>query len=294
MKKMNKDSKIFLAVVLTLLSSLAYAVMIAYTKQLQNDTNSNMIILFRYGVSFFLFVPYIYLKKKSDTITTLPKKHFIRSIFGFLGLVTTIIATKYIPVPNAVLLSNTYPLFLPILIYFLEGKKLSKSILLGIILGFLGIGIILKPQSYSLDLFSMLALSSGAFTALTMTYVRELSKTESISQINFQFLCYSFFFSILFSLVNFQLPIYNQIPKLIFLGLIGTLYQQTFLWALKYAHSIIVAPIFYSSIVFGALIEWFLYNKIPSNSTIAGFFLVFLGALITVVVGGQTHRLTRK
>ncbi len=133
---MNKDSKIFLAVVLTLISSLAYAVMIAYTKQLQNDTNSNMIILFRYGVSFFLFVPYIYLKKPSETKTLLPKKHFIRSVFGFLGLVTTIVATQYIPVPNAVLLSNTYPLFLPILIYFFEGKHLSKSILFGIILGF--------------------------------------------------------------------------------------------------------------------------------------------------------------
>lgn len=290
---MNKDSKIFLAVVLTLISSLAYAVMIAYTKQLQNDTNSNMIILFRYGVSFLLFVPYIYLKNKAATKTNLQKKHFIRSVFGFLGLVTTIIATRYIPVPNAVLLSNTYPLFLPILIYFFEGKHLSKAILMGIFLGFLGIGIILKPQNCFLDFFSILALSSGAFTALTMTYVRELSKTESISQINFQFLCYSFLFAILFSLIDFQIPFMSQIPKLILLGLIGTLYQQTFLWALKYAHSIIVAPIFYSSIVFGALIEWFFYDKIPSMATIAGFLLVFIGATITVIVGGQAKHLTR-
>ncbi len=291
---MEKNDKLILAVILTLISSFSYAALIAYTKELQSDIGSNMIILFRYGVTFFLFVPYIFFMNKDATRTNLPFRHLFRSIFGFLGLVTTIIATRYISVPNAVLLSNTYPLFLPILIFFFEKKRLSATLLAGILIGFVGIAYILKPTNSVINPFSLLALSSGIFTALTMTFVRVLSKTQTISQINFQFLCYSFLFAILFSLIDFQFPLLSQLPKLIIIGLIGTLYQQTFLWALKYAHSIIVAPIFYTSIVFGALIEWILYGSIPGSKTIIGCILVFIGATITVIVGGQAKHLTRR
>ena len=291
---MNKDEKIFLAIILTLISSLAYAGMIFYTKELQKDLSSNIIILFRYGVTYFLFVPYLYLKNKEATITDKKTLHFFRSVFGFFGLVMTIIATRYIPTANAVLLSNTYPLFLPILIYFFEKKSLSLPIFLGIFFGFLGVALIIKPEGKILEIYSLLALSSGLFTALTMTYVRMLAKTETISQINFQFLKYSFIFAILFSLLDFKLPTVSQIPNLLIVGLIGTLYQQTFLWALKFAHSIIVAPIFYSSIVFGALIDWWAYGTIPTNATFVGCILVFIGASITVMVGGQSKHLTRR
>ena len=291
---MNKVEKVTLAVILTIISSFAYSALIALTKVVGQGISSNMIVLFRYGVTFFLFVPYIYLYNRPATQTTLPGKHLVRSIFGFLGLVTTIIATRYISVPNAVLLSNTYPLFLPILIYIFEKKHLSKLLMAGILIGFLGVAYILKPNSQIISGYAFLALSSGLFTALTMTYVRELAKTETISQINFQFLCYSFAFAIFFSLIDFQKPTGNQVLGLLGIGLIGTLYQQTFLWALKFAHSIIVAPIFYLSIVFGAIIEWYFAGTTPTLKTIIGCVLVFTGATITVIVGGQAKHLTRR
>jgi drug/metabolite transporter (DMT)-like permease len=291
---MNKTEKISLAVLLTIISAFAYSALIALTKIVGQGISSNMIVVFRYGVTFFLFVPYLFFYKKESTQTALPMKHFIRSVFGFLGLVTTIIATRYISVPNAVLLSNTYPLFLPLLILIFEKKHLSKFMATGILIGFLGVAYILKPNSQIISGYAFLALSSGLFTALTMTYVRELAKTETISQINFQFLCYSFLFAIFFSLLDFQIPTTSQLLGLLGIGLIGTLYQQTFLFALKFAHSIIVAPIFYLSIVFGALIEWYFDGVTPTLKTMIGCLLVFIGATITVIVGGQAKHLTRR
>jgi len=292
---MQPRTRLIIAIILTLISSLAYSVLIAMTKVAQTTINSEMVILFRYGVTFFLFIPYIMIKQPEEMKTAYPVKHGIRSVFGFLGLVTTIIATQYIPVVNAVLFSNTYPLFLPILIFFFERKKISLPIAFGILLGFIGIAYILKPdKSQMLNLFSLLALSSGFFTAVTMMMVRQLSLVNTISQINFQFLSYSFVFAIILSLFNWNLPSKEQLPFLLLIGLVGTLYQQTFLWALKYAHSVIIAPIFYSSIVFGALIEWFTMGFIPTQTDVIGFALVFIGASITVIVGGQVKNLTRQ
>jgi drug/metabolite transporter (DMT)-like permease len=292
---MQPRTRLIIAIILTLISSLAYSVLIAMTKVAQTTINSEMVILFRYGVTFFLFIPYIMIKQPEEMRTAYPVKHGIRSVFGFLGLVTTIIATQYIPVVNAVLFSNTYPLFLPILIFFFERKKISLPIAFGILLGFIGIAYILKPdKSQMLNLFSILALSSGFFTAVTMMMVRQLSLVNTISQINFQFLSYSFVFAIILSLFNWNLPSKEQLPFLLLIGLVGTLYQQTFLWALKYAHSVIIAPIFYSSIVFGALIEWFNMGFIPTQTDVIGFALVFIGASITVIVGGQVKNLTRQ
>lgn len=291
---MEKKENVFLAVLLTLLSSLCYAGLIALTKYLQLGLNSNVIVLFRYGVTFFLFVPYLFFFNKPATKTEVPKKHFIRSVFGFLGLVTTIVATRYIPVPDAILLSNTYPLFLPFIVWIHEKKMITKQMSFGILFGFLGIALILKPTGHVMEPWSLIALGSGLLTALTMTYVRELSKTESISQINFQFLFYSFIFAIAFFLIDFQKPTLAQLPGLLAIGLIGTIYQQSFLWALKFAHSIIVAPIFYSSIVFGALIEWNLYGTLPELATLIGCLFVVLGATITVVLAGQSKHLSSK
>jgi drug/metabolite transporter (DMT)-like permease len=279
---MNHKKQLTIAICLTLISSLMYAMMIAYTKILQQNLSSNLIILFRYGISFFIFVPYLFIKKKESTKTSMPIKHFFRSIFGFLGLITTIIATRYIPVPDAVLLSNTYPLFLPILVFLHEKRKLHYLVLISLFLGFIGIALILQPTNINLDIWSLLALSSGLFTALTMTFVKELSKTETISQINYQFLFYSFIFAIALYLFDAKLPTIKDIPHLITIGVIGTIYQQTFLWALKFAHTIIVAPLFYSSIIFGAIIEWILVGSKPDVPSMIGFIMVFLASTLIV------------
>jgi drug/metabolite transporter (DMT)-like permease len=204
------------------------------------------------------------------------------------------IATRHISVPNAVLLSNTYPLFLPLLIFFYEKKQLSKSMTFGILIGFFGIGYILQPSCQMINPYEFLALSSGFFTAMTMTYVRELTQIQTMGQINFQFLCYSLIFALILSVFQFQIPAKEILWKLLLIGLIGTIYQQTFVWALRYAHSVIVAPIFYLSIVFGALIEWIGAGTTPTRETLIGCGLVFIGATITVVVGGQAKHLTRR
>jgi drug/metabolite transporter (DMT)-like permease len=291
---MQKPEKIFLAVFLTIISSLAYALMIAMTKIVGQTISSPMIILFRYGVTFLILLPFIAISDPSAMKTTYPQKHLFRSIFGFLGLVTTMIATRHISVPNAVLLSNTYPLFLPLLIFFYEKKQLSKSMTFGILIGFFGIGYILQPSCQMINPYEFLALSSGFFTAMTMTYVRELTQIQTMGQINFQFLCYSLIFALILSVFQFQIPAKEILWKLLLIGLIGTIYQQTFVWALRYAHSVIVAPIFYLSIVFGALIEWIGAGTTPTRETLIGCGLVFIGATITVVVGGQAKHLTRR
>src|SRR3989339_991317 len=157
--------------------------------------------------------------------------------------------------------------------------RLSKLVLLGILIGFLGVFLILDPtKSGLLHYSSLIGLGAGFFLAIVMMFVYQLNKTESSELI-------LFYFFLIITLVSGVLMFFNWHPLsfrldeiLVGAAMVGFLYQQTLTYALRYASPTLVAPMMYSTVVFAALLGWLIWGEMPSSIAMIGFILVVIGA----------------
>ena len=179
----------------------------------------------------------------------LKKKHSILTFF------LLVISLKYIPLVNGMLLNNTHPIFVPLIMALIFKTKFSKYHSLGIAIGFLGIILILQPRIDSFfHLPSLIGLLSGLFCAVAIVVTRVLSKTESPTKIVFYFSLFSLIPSTLFVLDDLQELTLKAFLFCAPVGVFGALYQQTLSLALKSAQPSLVSPLLlflaYSSIIF--------------------------------------------
>ena len=169
------------------------------------------------------------------------------------------------------------------------------TMILGIVLGFIGVVFVLQPDTTCLlELYSGLALLGGLLIGISLLVVRRLNKDESPEQVSFFYMITTLALALIWLAFDFQMPPKSAIWWLVAMGISGTIYQQLLVYALKYGHASLVSPLMYSSIAFSAIIEYIFWDMIPNASVWMGFALIFLGSCITVFVQGQTKTLTRK
>ncbi|HSW86836.1 MAG TPA: DMT family transporter [Rhabdochlamydiaceae bacterium] len=270
------------------LAAIFFTLMSLCVKLINGQASTATILLFRFGVSLFLLLPFV--AKEAETIFKVdnPFKFVLRTVFALLALGCFFYSLNYISFTNALVLINTAPLFVPIFSWWILNAKTHAVVWTGIVIGFLGILFILRPDTGVLKISSIIGLGSGIFASLGIVFIRILSKVGSITQILF----YNFVFA---TLISGIVAIFTWEPLdqytiflLIAAGVNGALYQ--YFSTLSYAKTPIriSSSLMFLCILFGALVEWFIWKKMPSAIDIAGMALVVFGGM-WVVYFGQKH-----
>jgi drug/metabolite transporter (DMT)-like permease len=169
------------------------AVMSAFSKA-ASGVPPLLILFLQYGISFLIFVPAAMSAGWSTLRTEHLGLHLFRSLAGSLCQLLFFIAVGSIPLLDSVLLSNTAPLFIPLVVYVWFRKKVQPAVWVSLLIGLVGIVMIIKPGP---RLFqnpaSLIALLAGLLSALALVATNKLAETEPPIQILF----YNFGFSIL-------------------------------------------------------------------------------------------------
>lgn len=237
---------------------------------------------------FALGVPiFLYLARKSKIQLTWKNvpKNLIRSLAGIGNLYAFYFALKFLPLVNAITLSNTAPLFLPFLAIYWLKLKISKRRIIAIILGFIGVVIVLRPSASDFVILgSLLGLFSGLCRAVALLNVRMLVKTESIETI----LCYYFFIGSVLSFIPMvvsweSVMIPSQWIYVCLSGVFALGFQYMFTRACEYVESTKVSSINYLSVIFGALLGWLVFQEIPSLWFWLGASFIAVGAMIALL-----------
>lgn len=292
---MNRKNKILLSVLFALIAALFFAIMNALIKICRTELSSEIILFYRFAIGLVLSFPSFFAFKNFSFKLNHYWLHFMRAITAFLAILCLVYAIKYIPLVNVVLLGITYPLFIPLLVFFFFRKRLSMKMILGIVLGFIGVVFVIQPDATSLiDNYSLIALLGGFLIALSMLCVRLLHRHATAEQISFSYLLQAALFGLILGLFHWEWPSRQLWPIVIAMSIAGTLYQYALIYALKFAHASLVSPIMYASILFSVLIELIFWKHIPNTAVWFGFGLIFLGTCITVWIQGQAEHLTRK
>ena len=280
---MRKEST-SLAVTFSLLASLSYATLAFLIKLTEHYLPNPMIIFFRQVFSICILMPILpfklgsYRKLKTECFHL----HLLRTFASISSMFCLYFAIRYLPLTDAVLLSYTRPLFIPIVVYLWFRKKWTKNTWIGIVVGFLGIMLILKPDQKIFDIAALVGLASGMFGSIAFTSIRRLTKTEPPDRILFYFLAISLPLTSVPLATSWQTPTLEGWGLLVLIGVGATFYQMFLTRAYRHAKAVKVASLLYCSVIFAWIFDLFLGQGEITITAIVGMVLVVFGSFIAL------------
>jgi drug/metabolite transporter (DMT)-like permease len=228
------------------------------------------------------------LRKAAPTLrTSRTGLHAIRAGAGLLSQVLMFVAVKKMPLADAVLLSNSAPLFIPLVTWAWLKQRISGVIAASLLLGFVGVILILRPNRALLaSPIALIAMAAALASALALVSVNQLAKTEP----GWRILFYYFLFSSIAS-APFALATWRRASERAWLYLAGvgvTMAASQLLIILAYRHATAgrIAPFNYSVVIFSGLIGWVVWHDKLGWLALGGAALVIAGGVMTTLFGG--------
>lgn len=272
-------------IALVIIAFLGFSTMSAFIKVCSNaGLDIHEIMFFQNLIALIVVLPWIFQGRKVNLKPRYPLLIFGRVITGLLSMYFYFVAIKFIPLVNATLLQNTTPIFIPIIAFFVFRKKITLKMLAVMIVGFIGITMVLHPGKGAVNPGDLVALFSGFLSGLSTVIIKLLDdKNESEKVIVFWFLAFSTFSMGIWALARWTTPSGIEWLYLVGSGVFMAIFQLLLIFAVKYASTTTISPFIYLSVVFSGVIDWIVWDQIPTLLTALGALVVIASALISAI-----------
>ncbi len=278
-----ESKNIHLAIIFALVGSFFNTLMSLAVKLIGSGQPTATVVFARFFIGLLVIMPWA-LTDKNIFVVHNKIQLLFRCITTLLTIVCVFYSLKFLPMTNVLLLYNTLPLFMPILTLILFGIKTPSRLWFGIFLGFVGVAFVLQPSSNHFNWASIIALISGLLAALATLQIRLLTETNTTKQIVFYLFLLCTIISAFFVPFSFQMFDPYQLLLLVLVGVFGAGYQLFLSFALENAIARIVTPIYFSSIVFAAILDWLFFNQIPNEMALIGMILIILCGVLIILL----------
>lgn len=273
-----------------LFASFCFAIMGALAKKLSIDMPSLEVVFFRNIVGVVLISIAIY-KSPIKQIGGKPFLLFFRGLMGFMALVAFFYNIAHISLADAMTFSRTSPMFTALLAFWFLKEKLGLKEIVALVVGFIGIVFIMKPNGLQLELTDALGLLSGVGAALAYTSVKELKKYYDTRVIVLSFMLtgtigplllivFNDMINIEFLKATFVIPDLKMWVYIAGLGASATVAQVYMTKAYGVAKAGIVGAVSYANILFSLVIGVMLGDSLPDFWGAFGIILVVIGGVL--------------
>ncbi|MDQ7734222.1 DMT family transporter [Halomonas sp. SpR1] len=224
----------------------------------------------------------------------------IRSLLLLLMWIAYYAALPLIPLSVAAVAIYTTPLFIAVLAAFGAGEHLSLQAWTGILFGFLGVVVVLRPGGDTFTPATLLPVLAAIFYALAMLVTRHHCQTEHplilTLGLNLAFLAAGVFFSVLVA-VNKTTQLAERAPFLFaswqpldatVLTTIGTyallliIVNTGVARAYQTAPSALIGTFDYAYLIFASLWGYLLFNEVPDAMTWLGMGMILMAGLMVL------------
>ncbi|MCK4934735.1 MAG: DMT family transporter [Simkaniaceae bacterium] len=292
------------AIILILISSVFLALQAMFVKLAAPYVNASILVFDRaficliaiYVAAAFHFPRHVF---KGLYKTKHFKKHLIRSCFGMAGIFGFYLALSMISLANATVLVLTIPLFVPIIGRVWKKIKIPAKMWIGILIAFIGVIILVKPDQGIISIGALLALSGGVFGAVGHVGVRHLHyyREPSIRIISY-YCTITAFFGLIAALVTpgtYAISWSMELFLLLLMVGFSTLGCQVCLTvAGKHAPMRLLSPFLYFSVIFTIFPDYFIWHDHLTISAIIGILLIAFGTIIKVLLFPKKEEIIKK
>lgn len=270
-------------ILLALLAYLFISLIGISEKSISSTVSLPVILFFQNMVCLLMILPSIIKIGLPGLKIQQPKAYVVRIASGIGCYATLFYIIRYIPIPQALLYQYSASLWMPFLMFFLWKVRMPQNLWYGIIMGFIGIGLILKPDSDFFGIVTLFGLLCGILQAISMLAIRKLSLTEPVSRILFYYFLVGTLVTLPSAAHVFQMPSLLDFIFLISVGVNTYLGQHILTIALRYAQATTLAPMCYCCIVFSGIFGLVFWKEIPEMLSLVGMALVIIGCLLSII-----------
>lgn len=255
-----------------------FGVVNALVKGLSADLSNGEIVFFRNAFGLVVLLPFLKGLGPGGLATRRLRDHGIRSLSGWATMSLSFWAYSRIPLGDAVALSYTSPLFMPLLARFWLREPWPPHATGVLALGFAGVLMILRPGPGVFQAAASAALLAGVLAAVAQVGIRGLTRTEPPLRIVFYFAVFATVLSLPGLLEGWRRPSLPQWGLLLLLGVLASSAQMLLTTGYKYVAPGRAGGMLYVAVAVSGGVDWLFWGVRPTALSV-------LGAIFITVAG---------
>jgi drug/metabolite transporter (DMT)-like permease len=273
------------AILYVLSASATFTVGSALVKALTADFPVLEIVMFRSLVGFLAMLPMIVRAGGLSALRTRrPMGHVMRTVYGFIGTVTSVYGFGVLPLVTVTALGFAMPLFLTIVSVPLLGERVGPRRATAVLVGLLGVMVMLRPwhvDADSLPLGAVAIVMAGVFTwSLSMINIRQMGDAgeRNVTIVAW----YSLGTATLAAfgcITDWVTPSLWQLGALVSAGLISGIAQWLMTEGYRAAETTLVAPFEYGAIIYATVLGIAFWGEWPDAWSLVGIVVLIASGL---------------
>ncbi len=267
------------AIFFTLCGWLSFSLMYLASKMVGPQSNVATMVFFRNVIGIVTITPFIIRRFPKSLEVKSFRAIFIRSLSGLGNLIFIFLAIQKLSLVNVTLLNNTAPFFVPFLLWFFLKAPVEKKIWPAVVVGFIGVALILRPDTAIFNMGSIYGILSGICLAITTISLRAVARAAHVTTYVFYFFLIGLIATTPFAFAYWDVPSFPILLGLLSIGLFSGLGQFFVYFGMREAKPEQIAPLSYSTVVFAGLFDWVLWDKIPPLLAFFGMTLIILAGI---------------
>jgi drug/metabolite transporter (DMT)-like permease len=218
----------------------------------------------------------------------------LRAGVGLVSMATWFYGITVVPLATATAVNFTAPLFATLAAAVVLHEDVRLRRWSAVVIGFVGVLVIMRPDGARLDANLFLLLLSAATAAMNNITVKFLARTEPPSRIVALFMIYLTPLSLIPALFVWQWPTLSTFLALIGLGGLGTIAHLSVARALAAADASACAPFEFARLPFAALIGFVCFGEVTDLWTWVGAAIIAVSSIYVAYREARLARLGRR
>ncbi len=234
-------------------------------------------------IGFFMLLPLVMKAGGFAAMKTQhPLRHISRNVVHYAAQYAWLLAVTLIPLAQVVSIEFTMPIWTALLAVFFIGENMNRWKILAIILGFIGVLIIVRPNAGSVESGQLISLAAALGFSVSVILVKTLTRTDSVVRIIFWMLVIQTVIGLIPAYTHWQPVPTNLWGWIIVVAFCGTFSHYCMARAMTHAEATIVVPMDFLRVPLTAIAGWLIYSEAIDIYTATGAGLILLGNLLNL------------
>lgn len=212
---------------------------------------------------------------------------FMRSIFGFLGLISLFYAAARATQADVTILSKLSPFLITLFAYLFLKERIAKVQYPALLIAFAGAFLVANPSFHSNMFPLFMAFLCSLFSSVTYTLLAYSKDKVNALTIIMHFSTFCALVSLPFFVLHFTVPGPRDLVLLLLIGVFGGLGQIALTYAYRLAPASEVSIYNYSGILFSMILGYLILGETVPVASLLGGALVILASLLTYRYSGR-------
>ena len=212
---------------------------------------------------------------------------FVRSTFGFLGLITQFYAVAHANQGDVSTMMKLSPFMITLWAAIFLKEKIRKVQVPALLIAFLGAAFVANP-AFNSNLFPLfMAFLCAFFSSVSYTLLAYFKNKVDGMTIIMHFSTFCVLACIPFMIFDFVMPTFKELLLLLLIGVFGGFGQIALTYAYRLATAAEISIYNYSGIVFSIILGYVFLGEVLDVTSVIGCALVIIAALITYIFSGK-------